>query len=410
MLSANFERGAQLFEMGRYKDAIPYLSQSLSENVDNFDAKYLMANCYLVTNDKEKAFELALELRNINPEHDGIYFLLSQIYLQKENIKEALLNINTAIKNNPYNDNYFGQKAYIKLSEKKFEEALNMANEGLRINAKSDFCLNARATALTKLKRTEEAEETIENLLQENPEDADSHANVGWSYLEKNDIQKALTHFKESLKLDPTSEFARDGMLTAVKAKNSVYNLYLRYSFWIGNKSEKNQWYFIIGIYLAYRFALKVLSVSGLAVLALPLIIAYLLFALGSWIMEPLSNMILVFDKHGKYLLDDNDKLSGQILLSLVTGSLLLFVAYMAFNNNYYLLISLACLAAILPLTRFPLFIKPKTRNINLIYGSIILLIAIIGSLLNYPMETLAITIGFMFIGYTWFGNLIHKL
>jgi len=409
-MSANFERGAQLFEMGRYKDAIPFLSQSLAENVDNINSKYLIAQCYFMTNDIERALKLALELRSANPGFDEIYFLLSQIYLHKENVKEALSNINTAIESNPQDENYFGQKAYIKLLEKKFEEALNVANEGLRINAKSDFCLNARATALTKLKRTEELEETIENLLQDNPEDSNSHANVGWSYLEKNDVPKALTHFKEALKLNPTSEYARDGMLTGVKAKNSIYNLYLRYAFWIGNKSEKNQWYFIIGIYLAYRFSVKILSASGLAILAIPLIILYLLFALGSWIMEPLSNMILNFDKYGKYLLDDNDKLSGQILFYLLISSLLLFVSYLAFKNNYYLLISISCLAGILPLTRFPLFIKPKVRNINLAYGIIILLIAIIGSFLNYPMETLAITIGFMFIAYTWLGNLIPRL
>lgn len=408
-MSVNFERGSQLFEMGRYKEAIPFLSKSLAENVDDYHSKYLIAQCYFMTNDIERALKLALELRSENPEYSDIYFLLSQLHFQKNNIKEALINIDNAIGINPYEENYFGQKSYIKLSEKKFNEALNLANEGLKINAKSDYCLNARATALTKLKRTKEAEETIENLLQENPEDSNSHANVGWNYLEKNDIPKALNHFKEALKLDPASEYARDGMLNGVKAKNSIYNLYLRYAFWIGNKSEKNQWYFIIGIYLAYRFLVKMLSVSGFAILSIPLIIAYLLFALGSWIMEPLSNMILIFDKYGKYLLDDNDKLSGQIMFYLLIGSLSFFGLYLGLNNDYYLLISISCLAAILPLTRYPLFLSPKTRNINLAYGSLIILIAICGSFIGYSITTLAIVVGVLFIAYTWLGNFISR-
>ena len=34
---ANFERGLQLFEMGRFKDAIPYLQKALAVDVDNFE-------------------------------------------------------------------------------------------------------------------------------------------------------------------------------------------------------------------------------------------------------------------------------------------------------------------------------------------------------------------------------------
>ncbi len=406
MQNVNLERGAQLFEIGRYKEAIPYIVNSLTDISDNFEAKYLLAQCYYLTGEETKALNLALELRSFNPNFDSIYFLLSQIYLSNDKIKEALEQIDIAINLNPYEESFFGQKSYIKINQKEFNKALFFADEGLKINAKSDFCLNARATALTKLKRNDEVEVTIENLLNDNPENDFSHANVGWSYLEKNKILKAQTHFKEALKLNPNSDFAREGMITAVKANNKIYNLYLRYAFWISNKSQKNQWFFIIGIYLVYRFSVKLLSASGLTFIAIPLIIVYLIFALGSWFIDPLSNMILLFDKFGKYLLDKNKKLSGQIFFVLLMCSGIFFLIYLFLRNQYFILVSASFIAALLPLVKFPLAESNKNRIFNLSYGLIIVLTPIIGSLIGYPNSTLAISIGVMFIAYTWLGNL----
>lgn len=405
-IEANFERGYQLFELGRYKDAIPYFKQSLSANVDNFEAKYFLAQCFYLTNDSDKAKTLALELRSIQPNFSHVYLLLSRIELSEDNLNEALSNIDMAISLNPYDEDQFGQKSYILLQKKKYYQALDMADEGLKINPKSEFCLNARATALTKLNRKEEVKETIDNLLNDNPDNAYSHANVGWSYLENNNAKKALEHFRESLKLYPNSELARSGMLAAIKSKNKVYNLYLQYSFWIGKKSEKNQWFFIIGLYLVYRFSIKILSATGLSIIAVPLLIIYLLFALGSWIMEPLSNMILLFDKFGKYLLDKDDRLSGQIFFGLLLSAILFFSLSFIINNDYFLLISITCLTAILPLSRSPLLISKNGKLFGYTYGILMLLVAIIGTAIGYGFGTLAITIAVMFIAYTWIGNL----
>lgn len=406
---ANFERGLQLFDMGRFKDAIPYLNNALASDIDNFEAKFLLAQCHLQMDSLDQSKNLALELRSSYPNFSGVHYLLSQINLLEDNLKEALELIDEAISIDPYDEDYFGHKAFIYLNDKKFEEALYYANEGLKLNAKSRSCLNARASTLTKLNRKEEAKETIENLLNDDPENAYSHANVGWSHLEHNDINEALVHFKEALKLDPNHEYARNGMVTAVKAKNKIYNLYLRYAFWISNKSEKNQWLFIIGIYLVYRFSVKALTYSGMTILAIPLIIVYLLFALGSWIMEPLSNMLLLFDSYGKYLLDDNSRLSGQILFGLLSLSLVSFGFSFIIENDYLILTSIAALTAILPLSRSPLNPKRNSQIIGYVYGGIIVLTPLIGGLFGYEYSTLLMVIIIMFVAYTWLGNVIFN-
>ncbi|MEJ6792713.1 MAG: tetratricopeptide repeat protein [Lacinutrix sp.] len=395
MESPNLQRGIQLFELGRYKESIPYFQNALTENSESFTAKYLLAQCYFQLDDIDKSLTVATDLRKEYPNLSDVYFLLSQIYLNKGNKKEANENIEKAIEINPHDENYFGQKAYILINNKEFNSALEFSNEGLRINSKSIFCLNVRTTALTKLNRKEEAASSIENLLNDNPENAYSHANVGWSHLESNKPKEALKHFKEALVLDPNLDYARSGMVTAMKSKNKVYNLYLRYAYWMSNKSQKNQYIFIIGLYITYRFALNMLSSSGLTVIAIPLIVAYLLFALGSWIMDPLSNMILMFDKFGKYLLDKEDKLSGQIMFGLLASSLLFFAIYFVLNKVLFALIIVACLAAILPLTRAALSNDKKSKIINYSYGTLILLVAAFGTSFGFPFDTVATAVGY---------------
>ncbi|MDO1500047.1 tetratricopeptide repeat protein [Winogradskyella maritima] len=405
----NLERGEQLYSMGRFSDAIPFLKDAMVVEEDRFDAQYLLAYSYFQVDHISEAEKIGHELRKQQPNHSGILSLLANIELNKNNSDQALKLIDEAISITPYEDDYFGIKSYVYIQKKDFKTALKFANDGLSIYAKSLICLNARATALTKLGKKEEAALTIESILQDNPENSYSHANTGWSFLEANNIPKALEHFKEALKIDPNDDYTRDGMLTAIKAKNKIYNLYLRYAFWIGNKSDKYQWGFIIGIYVIYRFALKAISASGLSVLAVPLIIIYLLFALGSWLMEPLSNMLLLMDSYGKYLLDRNSKLSGQILLTLLVVSLASYGINFVVDSDLPILLSIGCLASILPLTRASLSSHNQSRILGFSYGGLILLISILGQPLGYSFGSVTLALVVLFVAFTWLGNFIIK-
>lgn len=407
--SANFKRGLQLYELGRYKDTITYFKNELSQNIDNFEAKLFLAHAYFYTDATDDANTLVLELQAIAPNYGPIYHLLGQIALHHDKNKQALSYIEQAISLEPYNSDFFGLKSYILIAEKQFEDALNFANKGLEIDAKSSTCLNARAASLTKLNRKEEAEQTIENLLNDDPENPFSQANVGWNHLENNNVDKAQHHFKASLKIDPNDDYAREGMLTAVKAKNKIYNCYLRYAFWMQKKSGKNQIFIIIGLYLAYRFSINLLQTNGLSFLALPLIIVYLLFALGSWIMEPISNMILLFDKYGKYLLDKNAKLSGQIMFILLSIAVGGYLVNLLIDNDFLFLFSLSSLAAALPFSKAPLNPKKHSQLFDYVYGGIILVSPIIGISFGYTTGELLTLLIILFVAYTWLASLIFR-
>jgi len=380
MQSSNFQRGMQLFELGRYTEAISYFSQDLEQ----WDNKYMLALSYYRIGDLKKSESLSNGLLEEAPDNPNVFFLKSQIALHQDRDKEALSYINEALGINPYDADYFGLKGAILLQLKKYEEGLVAINEGLAIDPKNNFCLNTRAQLLTKLDRKQEAAHTIEDILLDNPEESYSHANVGWVALESNQLDKALSHFKEALRYDPNFEYAREGMSKALKAKNLIYRSYLKYEFWIAKQSSKNQWVFIIGIYIAYRIGIKALNASGLTFLAIPLIFLYLFFALGSWIMEPMSNTILSFNAYGKYLLSEKQKWSGYLFgLLLIT-------------------------AILIPLPRAFLQYSSKARYFGIGVGVLLLLIGVFGILIIPNATTLITACILIMIAYTWVANVFN--
>lgn len=408
MESSNLARGVQLIELGRFKEAMPFFQSALAENPDDSSAKYFLALCYFDSENYKKATQLADGLLHEIPNDPDLFFLKARIALQQDRDAEAMEFIDEAIKFNPNDADYFGLKGGLFLHKKEYEKALEKVDHGLRISPKNAYCLNLRIQILTKLDRVEEANQTVENILHDNPEDSYSHANVGWVELENGNNKKALEHFKEALQNDPNFAYAREGMSTALKSKNIVYNWYLKYSFWIGKQSTKNQWVFIIGIYLIYRVAFKILSASGMTYIAVPLMILYLLFALGGWIMEPLSNTILNFDQYGKYLLSQKQKLSGYIFGGLLILGISALILFYSFDSDYALTLGVSFICALLPLPRAMLHYKKKSRNLGFAYGALMLLIGIVGPFF-IDTYTAGIIVFLMLVAYTWVANFIES-
>ena len=307
----------------------------------------------------------------------------------------------------PEEADYFGFKAGLLLKKKKYQEALQLANHGLSLDAKNNYCLNLRAQILTKLDRKEEAGETVENILYDNPEDSYSHTNVGWVALEHDDHKKAIEHFRMALQLDPNNEYARNGMSTALKAKNFIFRWHLKYAFWISKQQGKNQWIFIIGLYLVYRLSVKLLGAAGLSILAVPLIIAYLLFALGSWMIDPISNAILSLDRNGKFLLDQQEKNSGIAIVALATTALITGILFYTTSIDYFAAIGLASLCAMVPLPSSFLREEKKSRYFAMIYGSLILLGGLAGPFVVADIGMVLMATIFMLVAFTWLDNIV---
>lgn len=332
------ERARLLISQSRYDEAGSILTNAISKDPNNILALILYAEVLIQIDQNTKALEVINSAIAIDPSNDALFYTKSRICIQLEKFDEAEHLIEEAISLYPSDPDYFALWASIKLQRKHFALALELANKALSLDAKNLFALNLRTTALTKLNQKENALETIEGALHEDPNDAYTHANYGWNLLEQNQHEKALEHFKEALKNDPNLDYAQEGMLEALKAKHFIYRWFLKYAFFISNLAEKNQWFFIIGFYVAYRFLSGLAEkVEALQPVLYPILALLFVVAISTWIIGPISNLFLRMNPYGKHLLKRHEILSSNLVGLSILTCILSAIAYLFLRTNFFL-------------------------------------------------------------------------
>jgi tetratricopeptide (TPR) repeat protein len=302
------QRASLLIQHRRYDEAINELRGVLASEPNNSEALALMGVSNTELGKHDDALKFVQQALGHDPDNPYFLYLVGLIYLRKDKPAEATKFILNAISFDPHNANYFGLLASIKLDQKEWQEALTYANSGLEVDAENLTCLNARSTALLKLNRKEESYSTIKEALQNDPHNSHTHANHGWGRLEQGDHKGALESFREALKLNPENEYAKAGLVEALKARYWFYRVFLKYVFWMTNMSSKYQWIFLLGMWFAVR-ALDGISRSNPSITPFvkPLVYLYSAFALSTWIVVPLSNLFLRLNVYGRFALTTDE-------------------------------------------------------------------------------------------------------
>ena len=408
------ERAKVLLDQNRNNDAIKELQKVLSHEPKNDYALALMGRCLYNQKKYDEGINFIRQAIAVQPDEDYYFYLLAFAYYHKDENEAAQRMLSKAIALNPYAADYFGLSALIHLEEVQLKTALRKANEGLAIDPENITCLNARSTALNKLKQTDAAIETMKAALEQNPENEFTHTTVGWNFLEKGKHKDAAHHFREALRLHPNLENAQAGLKQALKSRIPPYKWLLQYSFWISNKGKNLRWILPIALFVFVRIVLTIFGKdSNYSMVVMFVLALYLLFVVTSWVVNPIANFTLLFNKDGKYALTNSEKWSAiASVSSLVIGILLLLLGYFISDpaeRSFSIFIpGLVCFTLALPLSnmQFPLSFKTKKGSS---FVSLLLVVLGIVSLLmpfidNEAAKFFLVIYFIFFIGYNWTG------
>lgn len=399
-----------LIQQQRYKEAEELLSELLRTEPNQAYIYYLLTDVKMQQDKWEDARTLIDTALGIDPESSALYFAKARIEMHDKNYDKAESLLYDALQIEPEDDNCYGLWAFIKLERKQYDEALGLANTALELNSENLLALNTRSTALIKLDRKEDAFATIEGALNDDPNNAYTHANYGWGLLEKGEHKKALEHFREALTHDPASLHAKTGMAEAIKASNPVYRLYLKYAFWIGNLTSQYQWAFIIGFYFGTRFLRSIANASpALKPFLMPLVILLTIVAFSTWIIRPIGNLFLRFNKYGQYLLSKREKISSNFVGASLLASLIGVVLYFVINDDKYLMIGAFGLIMTIPFSS--IFAVTRPKYVLPIYTAAMLIAGTAGIALAFTsgeifnLFSTSVLIGF--VVYQWVVNFL---
>ena len=397
-----------LIQQDKFSEAEKILSNLLSEDPNNIHFLSLLAEVNLQQDKFDNANQIIDNAIGLSPDTPHLFFIKSRIAIQQGTLAQAEELINQAIESDARNADYFALLANIKLARKQFTEALDNADKALEIDSENIVGLNVRSSALNKLNRTEEAFDTIEGALREDPNNAFTHANYGWGLLEKGNHKKALEHFKEALTSDPTFAYAQAGMMEALKAKNPLYRMFLKYSFWMGNLTAKYQWGVIIGFFLGFRVLRSMArNNEALQPYLTPLIILLALFAFSTWVINPISNLFLRFNKYGQLLLNKKEKMSSNFVAASLSAFVAGLLLYFILSDERFLAIAVFGFAMMVPFS--VMFSRSKYKNSMLIYTIVLAVtgIAAIGITFTsdnmFNVMTSIFIIGF--VVFQWVAN-----
>jgi tetratricopeptide (TPR) repeat protein len=334
-MSTAFQRGIVLFNQNRHDLADREFRQELAESPDNELAHAFLALCLLEQNRKDEALREADEAIRLDPGTAFCHYVRGRVLCNQDRLKDAGAAAQEAIQLDPSVADYPGLLASIEIGRSRWEAALAAADRGLALDPEHNMCINLRALALVQLGRKAEADQTLGSALANDPENALTHANQGWALLHRGDHQRALEHFREALRIDPELEWARAGIVEALKARHLIYRQMLRFFLWMGRQTRVAQWVVVLG-FIFGRQALASLARANpaLAPFVIPILVLSFAFLMLTWISSPLFNLALRFNRFGRLALSREQRIASSWIGGCFLVAAASFLVYLVLPKN----------------------------------------------------------------------------
>ncbi len=324
-MNPDIQRAFVLLRQGRYDLADREFRRGLAQAPDDPQAHAFLALCLTHQDRDDEALREAEEAIRLDPDLPLAHYVRGSALASLGRHREAEESAREAIQLDPHDADLYALLAQVELARDRKAEALDAADHGLSIDPEHDACRNLRAMALVQLGRKAEAARTLGSALADDPDNPLTHANQGWTLLHQGNHVQALEHFREALRLDPDLDWARAGMVEALKARSPIYRVMLGFFLWMGRQSQKAQWAIFLGFIVGRRVLADVAkSNPGLSPYIQPILIASFIFIMMTWLASPLANTLLRFNRFGRMALSraqrvESNWIGGSALLALAS-------------------------------------------------------------------------------------------
>lgn len=298
-----------LLSQQRHAHAAQELRRQLAQDPHDFVAHALLAVCLMEQDELAEAQSEAELAIHLAPEYDFAFYALALVEHRRHHPKEALAAINEALALDPNDADYHHLLGQLRLQSGQWQAALQAAQIGLALDAEHAGLHGLHARALARQGHAAEAGTAARSALSYAASTSSVQAQAGWVALETNRHKEALGHFREALRLDPTSDFAREGLVEALKAHYWVYRLFMRFVYWSGSLGDGVRRGLFLGAWVVVRFVR-------------PLLPIYLVFVFLSWFSDVIFESLLRFNPYGRLALSESQTRQSNQFLGLLAVAL----------------------------------------------------------------------------------------
>jgi tetratricopeptide (TPR) repeat protein len=356
-----------LLQQSRYADAEAALRDVLAQNPDNPQALLLMAVVLNQMDRDEDALGAINVALRMEPESDRIHAWKSRILLALNRPSDAMASAERALGldgQDPFN---WTAKAAIHATRRQWKDCEADCRSALTLDPDDQNAHHLLSQSLLYQGKARENEGNIASRLADDPENPIAHCNAGFAALRRGDHRIASEHFAAALRLDASSQMARDGLIESFRARSAFYRMYLGFAFRVAKLSEKMGPVLFIGIYLVYRFVREALGKID-SRLATGFVVFYLTFVFWTYVARGLSTFFLLTDRFARHALRATEKWEALIVGGgFASGFVLLVIAFCT-DNPELLITGGALLGQSIPAA---VFFDRSSRAGRWLYGSL---------------------------------------
>ena len=346
---AQLKLGLRFLQLGRFTDAEHRFKEALASEPDSDALLGLLAHAVHSQDGREKdALEIIDRAIAVEPNDGGHHTLRAFILNSLDRHRDGLSAARLAQSLEPQSEQALAAQAQSYVLLKDWPDAERTARAALAIDPEYSMAANLLAESLRNQGRDVENRAQIAGMLERDPENAYTHHSAGWAALQRGDHRAAETHFRESLRLSPGMEGARQGLLASFRSRSPFYSGYLRYCLWMSRLKEKAQWAVIIGVYIGFRL-LRTIAAKYSTNLAIAIGALYLLLVLWAFVANAVGNFILLFDRFARHALKRNETIEAAVAGGSVVVGLVFLCAGFAFGTQWALLLGGALSVGAIP-------------------------------------------------------------
>ena len=397
--------------------AADHARQALIEDVNDPEAHQLLALAlleqqkYVRDKDLGDALQSAQTAVQLAPDRPFAQYVLALVYTELQDWKRASDTIAEVLQREPAVPQFWNLSATIHMHFNRWERALEDIGRGLQLDPENTVLQRNRATCLISLGRRGEVVDTLESALRHDPENASVHVSQGYALLHQGKYREAMQHYSEALRLDPMNRSAKAGMLEAMRARNPVYALLLRFFLWMTRFDRKTQMGIMIGGILAVRIINNIFKDSQ-PLIAGGVTVLWGTFILLTWVARPMVNLILRLDKEARHMLSDEEILASNFIGGLVLLALTCVAAAAILREGLWLGAAMGAICLMLPVT---LMISSFKKWVRLSYRgfwgvlAFLMLVAILSLAFGLPGLAEIALLGILFgtVAFSWISSFI---
>ena len=201
------QKGDNFMSGANWQDALFAYDNAITQDPTFATAYMKKANLLAKIGRRQEAVKLYDRAVQLNPYSEYIYDSRAKLKMLAMDYTGALSDLDKALSINP-DDKIRDHKVDDLIAMKAYEQALVEIDTLINSDYKVGYELERKALVQMMMDSTQECEETVEQLLQVNPNSAMAHDILGLLELKEGKYPKALEHLTKAIELDETFALA----------------------------------------------------------------------------------------------------------------------------------------------------------------------------------------------------------